>query len=479
MSSLFSTLRASSGTLQSYERALQTTQNNIGNASTPDYASQQVQFNSFAFQPDAGLAGGNVTATTKDTRDAFADRSLRQEISNLGAAGQQVSSLTLLQNNFDVTGQTGISGGLNKFFNSFSALSASPTDKTSRQGVISAAQQLAQSFQQTATSLANSAAGLQQQIQTKVETVNSLAGQIQGYNQQRIREGGPDANLDAKVQTALESLSEIVNVTSTVAPDGTTSVLIAGQTPLVLGTQIYQIQSGPVPLSTPPPTYPGGTPAEQIRDSNGNDVTAQVTQGELGGLLQVRNGTIPALIGDTTQTGSLNQLARSFAERVNSLLIGGQISAGPPVQPGVALFSYDTTDPTKAATSLTVNGAIDSSQIATIDPGPPTVGNGIASKLAALAQGTHSADQVNGVSFTAFFGQVAASVGSQLSVATNSNDVYSQSVTQVRNLRDQVSGVSLDTEAVNLIQFQKAYDATAKLIGVLNDITQSTLDILK
>jgi flagellar hook-associated protein 1 len=479
MSSLFSTLRVSAGTLQSFERALEITQNNIGNASTPDYAAQQVQFDSFAFQPETGLGGGNVTATAKSTRDAFADSSVRQELSNLGATDSQVSALTSLQGNFDVTGQTGVSGSLSSFFNAFSALCANPQDANALQSVIDGAQKVAESFRQTAGSLASSAASLDQQIQGNINSINSLASQIQGFNQQRGRELGPDANLDAKVQNALENLSQIANVTSTVNPDGTTSILLGGQTPLVLGTQTYQLRSGLAPVSVPAPSNPAGLPGVQIQDANGNDITFQVTNGSLGGLLQVRNTSLAALQGDTNQPGSLNQLAQAFADRVNNLLASGQISSGPPPTPGIPLFTYDATDATKTAGTLAINPAIDSGTIATIDPGPPVVSNGIASRIAALAQGTNAADQISGLSFTAYFGQIAASVGSQLAHATDQQTLFSQSVTQVTNFRNQISGVSLDTEAVNLIQFQKSYAATAKLITVLNEVTQTTIDMLQ
>jgi flagellar hook-associated protein 1 FlgK len=286
--------------------------------------------------------------------------------------------------------------------------------------------------------------------------------------------------LGAKVETAVESLSEIANITTSTAPDGTTSVLLGGQTPLVLGTQQYQIQSGYTPTpTTPPPANPAGTPAVQILDSNGNDVSAQISQGQLAGSLQVRNTVLPGLRGDQSQAGSINQLAQAFADRVNTLLTSGNISNGPPVQPGVPLFTYDTTNATNVAQSLSVNSSITPDQIATIDPGPPSSSNGIASKIAALAQGTNPADQIAGGSFTVYFGQIAASIGAQVSDASNRNDLYTQSVAQAQNLRSQLSGVSLDTEAVNLMQFQKAYDATAKLVTVLDQITQSTINILQ
>jgi flagellar hook-associated protein 1 FlgK len=145
----------------------------------------------------------------------------------------------------------------------------------------------------------------------------------------------------------------------------------------------------------------------------------------------------------------------------------------------VPLFTYDTTNANNVAQSLAVSSTITPSQIATIDPGPPVVGNGIAAKIAGLAQGTNAADQIAGVSYTAFFGQIAGAVGSQVSSANSSASLYTQSVAQAQNLQTQLSGVSLDTEATNLIQFQKGYDASAKLVTVLDQITQSTIEMLQ
>ena len=479
MGTLFSALNTTSNTIKGYETALNITQNNIGNSSTPNYASQQAQFDSATFQPHNGLEGGLSGVTAKDTRDAYADQSVRSEISKLGTAEQQSTLLTGLQGNFDVTGQTGISGGLNSFFSSFSALSANPTDATAQQTVLNSAQQVAQSFQQTATSLTQTAGSITQQIQSQVGQINSLAGQIQQYNVER-NSGQSGPSLDAQVETTLESLSEIANVTATKAPDGTTSVLIDGQTPLVLGSQQYRIAVANAPTPTnPPPTNPSGTPAIQILDFNGNDITSQVSQGQLAGSLNVRNTVIPGLIGDQSQTGTLNQLAQSFASRVNTLLTSGNISTGPPAVAGVPLFTYDTTDATNVANSLSVSSSIAPGQIATIDPGPPVVSNGIAIKISDLSQGTNATDQINGVSYTAYFGQLAAAIGSRLNIAGTNSTVYTQSVAQAQNLQSQLSGVSLDTEATNLIEFQKGYDATAKLVTVLDQIAQSTIDILQ
>ena len=364
-------------------------------------------------------------------------------------------------------------------FSSFSALSVNPSDPVAQQTVLNNAQTVAQSFQQTASALSQASAGVTQQIQSQVGQINSLAAQIQQYNVARQNSGKDDPNLDAKVETALESLAEIANVTASKASDGSTTVLLDGQTPLVIGSQQFKISSGNVPTPTnPAPVNPSGTPAIQILDSNGKDITSQVTQGQLAGSLNVRNTVIAGLIGDQSQSGSINQLASSFASRVNTLLTSGNISSGPPVVPGVPLFTYDTTNPNNVAQSLSVSSTITPSQIATISPGPPVVSNGIATQIANLSQGTAPADQIGSVSYIAYYGQVAASIGSQVTTASNNASIYTQSVAQAQNQQSQLSGVSLDTEATNLIQFQKSYDAAAKLVTVLDTITQTTIDMV-
>jgi flagellar hook-associated protein 1 FlgK len=107
------------------------------------------------------------------------------------------------------------------------------------------------------------------------------------------------------------------------------------------------------------------------------------------------------------------------------------------------------------------------------------VSNGIANQIAALAQGTNATDQISGVSYGAYFGQLAASIGAQVTAASSNSSLYTQSVAQAQNLQTQLSGVSLDTEATNLIDFQRGYDATAKLVTALDQITQSTINILQ
>src|SRR5262249_34464097 len=137
--------------------------------------------------------------------------------------------------------------------------------------------------------------------------------------------------------------------------NGTVTVLMNGQTPLLLGDQQYKIQAKLESPDTPPPVYANARPSIRIKASDGSDITAATAGGQLGSLLDFRNGLLASYLGDATQPGDLNRMAKQLADRVNSVLTAGNASDGPPAQPGIALFSYDTTNDTNVATTLTVD----------------------------------------------------------------------------------------------------------------------------
>jgi flagellar hook-associated protein 1 FlgK len=243
MGSLFATLSTSSNSLAAFERALTVTQNNVSNVSTAGYAAQNVGFESTV---DVGNTGG-VAALTSSSRDAYADESVRREVSKQGTADQLTTTLTGVNGLFDITGTSGVSASLTQLLNGFSALSVTPDDPSARQNVITGAQAVASGFQQLAKSLGAASSDAETAIRSNVAQVNALARQIQGYNVERQRSGAGDAGLEAKLSGALESLSQIANISASTAPDGTTTVLLAGQTPLVIGSQAFAIQSALAP----------------------------------------------------------------------------------------------------------------------------------------------------------------------------------------------------------------------------------------
>jgi flagellar hook-associated protein 1 FlgK len=477
MPGLFSALNASAGTLEAYEQALNVTQNNVSNASTPGYAAQAAQFSALPFDSVSGPAGGVEFGGTQSLRDEYAEQYVQQQNTSLGTAQSTVNALSGLQSSFDITGQSGIDAALTQFSSSFLALSQDPNSTSARQQVLVTAQNVVSAFQNVASATSQASASAAQQIGATVNQINQLGSQIQQLNQQQQQNAKPDPNLDASLHNDLETLSGLVNFTSSFSQDGAASVMIDGQTPLVLGDQAFTLKAGAVPAASNS-AEPYGTQPVNITDSNGRDITSQITGGQLGGLLQVHNTVLAGIQGDTSQPGSLNQLAQGFADRVNSLLTGGQISSGTPPVPGVALFGYEAGDSTAVARSLSLT-SITASQIATIDPGPPSTANGVAQLIGSLNSSTASVDQINGLSINDFYGQIASGLGQQISDAQTSQTQQTQAVAQAQSLRSAQSGVSLDQEAVNLTAFQKAYEATSKLVTVLDNLTDTTINMIQ
>jgi flagellar hook-associated protein 1 FlgK len=161
--------------------------------------------------------------------------------------------------------------------------------------------------------------------------------------------------------------------------------------------------------------------------------------------------------------------------------VNNTLASGTP--PGNPLFTYDTVNGANVAASLRVAAGFTSSDLVTTDANG--VSNGVPLALSQLAnpQSDQFKIQPDGStqmeSYTEFYGDMASRVGSALSDATNHQTVQQSAVSQAQNLRQQVSGVDLNEEAMILVQFQSAYEANSKLITVLDQLTQDTINILQ
>lgn len=484
MSTLFAALNSMAGAIDAFENALNVSQNNIANAQTPGYVEQTATFDPLP-SDSTGSIGGVESGPTVSSRDVYAESAVQQAETTLGNWSQQVNTLQDLQSTFDITGTTGIPGALNTLFSAFSSWAASPNDSEAQQTVLSAAQGVAQAFQQQAAAVSSTAQTADTDLGNLVTQVNTLAGKIEQDNVAIGTDGGAkDPSVQADLYNNLEQLSQIVPITTVQESDGTTTVLLAGQTPLVIGQTQYQISANVAVPQNPAPTYPSAPPSAQVLDSNGNDITSEITSGQIGGLLQAVNGTLAQIQGSGSQQGSLNQLAQTVADTINSILTSGNISdanptTGTPAVPGVPLFSYSATNPAGVAASLSVSSGITAGQLAAIDPGPPEVDNGIPLALAALATPQTAADEINGLSYTEFYGNIAAGLGTAISTAQSNQTTSQDNLTQAQNLRQQDSGVNLNEEAIKILQFQQSYDAASKMVTVLDQTTQDFLDAIQ
>ncbi len=450
MSNLLSTLINSAGAMQAFDRALSTVQNNVANSNTPGFAKRRQSLIAMAFEPSFGFPGGVLAGKLLNYRDVYAERSVRHEQQMLGNASQRTANLANIEPLFNVTEEGGIPTALSGLFQAFSVLGVSPNNLSARQGVLDRARSLASSFNQAAANLRSSAYNTDQQIRGTVEKINALVSQVRDINAQRrnnyetVSAAGPDAQLN----TALESLAELVDYTTLEQADGTVTVLLGGQVPLVIGDHQYQISadfsSGPV----------------RVLDAQANDISGTVQSGRLDALLGLKNQTIPSYLAD------LDRLATVVADRVNGALFEGVDLNG--ATPTKNLFTYSD----QPAVTLAVSDILPEELSAALPEAPG--GNGNSLRLAALA----NSKEIDGFTFTEFYGGLASRLGRDLAEARDNEELHSDLLTQAQALRHENQGVSLDEEAAHMIEFQRAYQASAQFLKVLNDLTEVVIHLV-
>lgn len=452
MGSLSLALLNSAQAQRTFARALNVIQTNVSNVNTPGYATQSPIFLNQPFNPDEGLPGGVAFGNLQDSRSSFAEQSVREQQGFLNQNQQLSADLSRLNPAFDLSSQSAIPQTLSAFFGSFSQLAVNPNDPLARQHVIDTASAAAQSFQTTASKLGDANGQADRQIQQTIDSINADVTNIQAINAQRRNSPNSqhDAGLDAQVYAKLEDLSQYVNVQALTQADGTVNLYLGGQTPLLVGTHQYSIYASPGPTST------------AILDANNHDITAKATSGKLSALLQEKNTLLPGY------TSNLDQLAKSFADSVNGQLLNGVDSTG--ATPAIDLFSYD---PNGSAAGTLQISSIQPGQIAAADPSAPG-GNANALTLAQLGQ----AKTTNGLSFSQFYGTIAARYGHDATNAQQNTQSAQALLSQAQKSREQISGVSLDTQAAQLVQFQQAYQAAGDLFRVLNQLAQDTINLI-
>jgi flagellar hook-associated protein 1 FlgK len=453
MIDILSTLVNSANALGVYNRIFDTIQNNVTNAHTPGYVKQDQSLVPLPFDTSAGLSGGVIAGPLISARSEYAEQAVRDQQQQLGSAQQKATDLGQIQPLFSLAQGSGVAGALNKFFDSFSQLSVSPNDSVSRQAVLNAAGQVAQAFRQNATGITQVSTNVNDLTRGAAATINQIAGQLATFNRdlQKGFQSSQDPALDAQIHAALENLSQVANFTVIKLSDGTYSVYLGGQTPLVIGGDQFNISAD------------FSAPQTVIRDFQGNDVTSQIDRGQLGALLEEKNTTLPAYLK------SLNTLAQGFADTVNGTLAQGVDKNGNP--PALNLFTYDAT--LGAAYTLGVS-AITPDQIAAALPAAPG-GNGNAIAIAALA----NQPSLNGFTFTQAYGNLAGQVGRDVANAQEEKTTQQNLLAQAQVQRASQSAVSLDEEAAKLLQFQQAYQAVGKLVTTLDSLTQTLMNIVR
>jgi len=454
MAGLFGVLSIANEAMQAQQAGLNVVANNIANVNTPGYSRQIAQLAEQApFSSSDGGGGGVTLQQVQSVRDNVLEIRLNQETSNQGRLTSMQQQLNPVQALFQSQGGAGLGAAVDAFFNSLQQLSTAPTSGAQRQSVLTAGQTMAQTFQQVANGLSQQVAGADQEVVQQTAQANTLLGQIAKINGQvaQLQNGGQSAGALVDQRTQLvRQLSGILDVAVSDGGNGQITLTTAQGAPLVLGTEASTLGLQ---------ANPSGT--HEIMD-NGNDITSTITGGSLAGVIASRDQAIPQL------SGQLDQLASSLINAVNAQ---NKLGFTPTGAAGGNLFTPPSAGVSAAATM----------QMATSDP------NAIAASGSATApagnsnllqmQAIQQQGIVGGQTPDNAYAGLVSSIGGMLQ-GVNTQQQSSQLVlTQLQNQRSSLSGVSLDEEGVQLQQFQNAYQAAARVVAAINQLTQIAIQM--
>jgi flagellar hook-associated protein 1 FlgK len=285
-----------------------------------------------------------------------------------------------------------------------------------------------------------------------VSQINELTQQIAQLNSQMSQSTQPGQDggtIEDQRDELVQQLSSLTGISVSQSSSG--EVITTGNgTPLVMGSQSFNLQ-----------TTTGSNGFQQVLDSNGNNITSSIQGGQLGGSIAIRDQVIP---GYLTQ---LNTLASQFATAINTAQAEGTDSNGNAGQP---LFTIPASA-TGAAAGISV-ALTSGSQIAISSDGS-TGSNGNVAKLSAALTNALPSGETPANAYASLVFQV----GNDASNANMQSSAIGQSLLQLTNQQSSTSGVSIDDETTNLIRFQTAYEAGARIVSTIAQLNTDTLDM--
>jgi len=463
MSGLFSSLEIGRKSLLAQQQALNVTSNNIANVNTPGYSRQQAVLEASPPVQDGliQIGTGVDVKSIESARDRYLEIRVADGTQSNGKQQALVDSLSQIEGIFN-PGDNSLQAAISQLFNSFSTLANDPSSSSLRNSVASAAQNLSSVFQGSAQQLQDIQQNANSSVIDAVNKINSLAASIASLNRNigaAEAVGGDAATLRDQRTELVNQLSELIDVHYYEDESGNFSVSVAGGQSLVTADFVR-----PLTTATAPPSG-----FVQIK-SGSNDITSLIQGGKIAGWLQVRDQKIPGYQNE------LDTLAEGIISQVNATHSAGTDLQVPPSNPSLNFFN-PVAGVAGAAKAFSLNPAIaaDLKNIAAGQSGSPG-DNANALALANLA----NQKVLSGGTET--FAQTLASlqfhIGTDAQSAKQSLDTQSALLSQLQNQRDSISGVSLDEEAVNLIRFQRAYQASAKFISTIDQLTSDLMQTL-
>ena len=446
--------------LQTNQKAIEITGLNVANVNTPGYSRQTPNLTPYPALNfgDFFIGTGVMIGSVGRSHDVFLDGQIKDKSAEVGRENSMVNTLAELERTIGI-GDGSLSDDFDQFFDSWRQLSTNPGGEVERQMVLQRGELIGNAFTNVYNETQQVVKNINTTIISKIDGVNLRLDEIAQLNNRisAFEISGQEANSDRdRRDQLLKELSESIGATSFETSNGTISVQLGNGMPLVeadKATHIVGIYSG--------------TDVNLELDFGTTNIPLDRTSlgGEFRGLYEVRDVMIPDVVN------RLDQLAYTFATEINDL------HRNPPGS-GIDLngnpgqnFFVQPAAVAGAASSLEMN-ITTTNEIAagsSVAPGDNT--NALV--ILQLEQ-----QQVLGNdTLVSYYGKIASTVGVETARNRQAKQGFEDSLVQLQNLRDGIDGVSLEEEMINLLQYQKGFEASAKFLATVDEMMETLMTI--
>lgn len=502
MTSTFHGIEVGKRALFAQQAALSTTGHNIANANTIGYTRQRANMQatnpiSIPGMSSYQLGTGVDVNKIERLRENYLDIQYRTENKNVGYWEAKSDTLSKLEGLLNEPSDNGLAYVMDQFWSSWEELAKNPDSASARSVVRQRAIAVAETFNYMSSSLDAIKDDLKLVISTKATDVNSISKQISSLNDQIARleanQYEPNDLYDQR-DLLIDQLSKIVDVQVTKKDNGMVDISVGGKA-LVSGNRykemevVYDDDVNPDHVAGVIIKEPGEnlSQLDKLNALDGSSVS--LTSGELLGRIEsfgtADGGTIPNL------QKNLDEFAKAFAKQVNDIHAKGYYiqnnsgtislipASGKDADGNDYVINFFTGTTAKdLAISADIKGSLDKIAAAG-DEGnnSSSSGNGqIAQAIAKLKnEGTIT---INGTTTTLsdFYRNMIGQIGIDSQEAQRMQGNSEVIIQQVESRRQSISGVSLDEEMANMIKYQQAYNAAARMVTAMDQCLDKVIN---
>jgi flagellar hook-associated protein 1 len=455
------------------QTALQTVGHNIANRGTEGFSRQRVETQS---SEPVGLGKlrigtGSKTAIVQRINNPYLEKQIGKERAVQGYLQGKADAMTRVEQVYNEQVNKGLNTFVAEFFNAFREFGNNPESLASRTHLRESADSLTKDFKRIDNQLKEIEKDIDQQVVNHIGEVNEIAREVAHLNEkiQVVQMSGGPANDERDRRDALiKQLGEKINIRWAEGEDGMVTITAGNSALLVTGYDAKTLEVRSTPgrddksEGSVDVFYMNNEKAEPMI------VTGQLTAGAIGGLLEIRDKAIQGLLGE------LDQMAYALADSVNQVHSRGYDAYN---RTGGNVFEVQSTGVRGTAANLSISEAIkkDAGRLAAAaQPGSPA-DNRIANAVANLQFETVLSDGT--VTLDEYYNSMVGKVGGQARRLESAQSAQKDIVRQLGNIRDSISGVSLDEETTKLIEYQKAFDASARLIRTADEMFDTVLNL--